>query len=206
VAFKFSEFSPHHWWALDYFDQVMTRADLGLADAYIDGDFSFTDKNDGLLNLFMVRWLIWAWHQSVNRNAQSQIYICYFSAEFALLINLFFRFLLPAETQIPVSQNWVREGILQLADFAVILLLAISSIALDWAFTFRLFQGLVDAIAIHSFYSICKTFFQACFKAKHSHKGLQEHLSSLWTGIRLYVGLALRLQNLWNEKNSSFKM
>ncbi|XP_059445221.1 uncharacterized protein LOC132177032 isoform X3 [Corylus avellana] len=32
----------------------MTRADLGLASAYIDGDFSFTDKNDGLLNLFMI--------------------------------------------------------------------------------------------------------------------------------------------------------
>jgi hypothetical protein len=36
-------------------DQVMTRADLGLASAYIDGDFSFSDKNDDLLNLFMVR-------------------------------------------------------------------------------------------------------------------------------------------------------
>ncbi|XP_062165431.1 LOW QUALITY PROTEIN: uncharacterized protein LOC133871936 [Alnus glutinosa] len=39
--------SPQFYW------KVMTRADLGLADAYIDGDFSFTDKNDGLLNLFM---------------------------------------------------------------------------------------------------------------------------------------------------------
>ena len=36
-------------------DQVMTRADLGLARAYIDGDFSCSDKNDDLLNLFMVR-------------------------------------------------------------------------------------------------------------------------------------------------------
>lgn len=33
----------------------MTRADLGLADAYIDGDISFTDENEGLLNLFLVR-------------------------------------------------------------------------------------------------------------------------------------------------------
>jgi cyclopropane-fatty-acyl-phospholipid synthase len=33
----------------------MTRADLGLADAYINGDFSFVDKKEGLLNLFMVR-------------------------------------------------------------------------------------------------------------------------------------------------------
>ncbi|XP_059445220.1 uncharacterized protein LOC132177032 isoform X2 [Corylus avellana] len=38
---------PQFYW------KVMTRADLGLASAYIDGDFSFTDKNDGLLNLFM---------------------------------------------------------------------------------------------------------------------------------------------------------
>jgi cyclopropane-fatty-acyl-phospholipid synthase len=35
--------------------QVMTRADIGLADAYIDGDFSFADKDQGLLDLFMVR-------------------------------------------------------------------------------------------------------------------------------------------------------
>jgi cyclopropane-fatty-acyl-phospholipid synthase len=33
----------------------MTQADLGLADAYINGDFSFVNKDEGLLNLFMVR-------------------------------------------------------------------------------------------------------------------------------------------------------
>jgi len=32
----------------------MTQADLGLADAYINGDFSFVDKESGLLNLIMV--------------------------------------------------------------------------------------------------------------------------------------------------------
>lgn len=62
LAFKFkivlyytAEFSHHHWWVLYCFDQIMTRADLGLADAYIDGDISFTDENEGLLNLFLVR-------------------------------------------------------------------------------------------------------------------------------------------------------
>ncbi|KAK2985203.1 hypothetical protein RJ640_010492, partial [Escallonia rubra] len=34
--------------------QVVTQADLGLADAYINGDFSFVDKKEGLLNLFMM--------------------------------------------------------------------------------------------------------------------------------------------------------
>ncbi|WMV48040.1 hypothetical protein MTR67_041425 [Solanum verrucosum] len=33
---------------------VATQGDLGLADAFIHGDFSFVDKNDGLLNLFMI--------------------------------------------------------------------------------------------------------------------------------------------------------
>ncbi|KAG6732461.1 hypothetical protein I3842_01G179300 [Carya illinoinensis] len=37
-----------------FYWKVMTRADLGLADAYIDGDFSFTDKKDGILNLIMI--------------------------------------------------------------------------------------------------------------------------------------------------------
>ncbi|KAG7996593.1 hypothetical protein I3843_01G168400 [Carya illinoinensis] len=40
--------SPQFCW------KVMTRADLGLADAYIDGDFSFAYENDGLLDLFMI--------------------------------------------------------------------------------------------------------------------------------------------------------
>ncbi|KAA3485369.1 cyclopropane-fatty-acyl-phospholipid synthase family protein [Gossypium australe] len=39
--------SPHFYW------KVMTEADLGLADSYINGDFSFVDKKDGLLNLVM---------------------------------------------------------------------------------------------------------------------------------------------------------
>lgn len=34
--------------------QVATEADLGLADAYINGCFSFVNKREGLLNLFLV--------------------------------------------------------------------------------------------------------------------------------------------------------
>ncbi|ESQ47478.1 hypothetical protein EUTSA_v10020040mg [Eutrema salsugineum] len=40
--------SPEFYW------KVMTQADLGLADAYINGDFSFVDKETGLLNLIMI--------------------------------------------------------------------------------------------------------------------------------------------------------
>ncbi|KAH6778073.1 Cyclopropane-fatty-acyl-phospholipid synthase [Perilla frutescens var. frutescens] len=40
--------NPHFYW------KVATEADIGLADAYINGDFSFVDKNEGLLNLFML--------------------------------------------------------------------------------------------------------------------------------------------------------
>ncbi|EEF33544.1 uncharacterized protein LOC8263737 [Ricinus communis] len=40
--------NPQFYW------KIMTQADLGLADAYINGDFSFVDKDEGLLNLFMV--------------------------------------------------------------------------------------------------------------------------------------------------------
>jgi len=32
----------------------MTQVDLGLADAFINGDFSFVNKETGLLNLIMV--------------------------------------------------------------------------------------------------------------------------------------------------------
>nr|XP_023880432.1 uncharacterized protein LOC111992802 [Quercus suber] len=40
--------NPQFYW------KVMTNADLGLADAYIDGDISFNDNNEGLLNLFLI--------------------------------------------------------------------------------------------------------------------------------------------------------
>ncbi|KAH9681803.1 Amino oxidase domain-containing protein [Citrus sinensis] len=33
---------------------VMTQADLGLANSYINGDLSFIDKDEGLLNLFLI--------------------------------------------------------------------------------------------------------------------------------------------------------
>lgn len=38
--------------------QIVTEADLGLADAYINGDFSFVDEKEGLLNMFMVRLIV----------------------------------------------------------------------------------------------------------------------------------------------------
>ncbi|KAK4427845.1 putative fatty acid methyltransferase [Sesamum alatum] len=40
--------TPQFYW------KVATEADLGFADAYINGDFSFVDKNEGLLNLFLI--------------------------------------------------------------------------------------------------------------------------------------------------------
>ncbi|EPS65744.1 cyclopropane fatty acid synthase, partial [Genlisea aurea] len=40
--------SPH------FYRKVAVEADLGLADAYINGDFSFVDEDEGLLNLFMI--------------------------------------------------------------------------------------------------------------------------------------------------------
>ncbi|KAE9455510.1 hypothetical protein C3L33_12589, partial [Rhododendron williamsianum] len=40
--------NPQFYW------KVATQADLGLADAYINGDFSLVDTNEGLQNLFMI--------------------------------------------------------------------------------------------------------------------------------------------------------
>jgi hypothetical protein len=37
------------------FRQVATEADLGFADAYINGYFSFADHREGLLNLLLVK-------------------------------------------------------------------------------------------------------------------------------------------------------
>ncbi|CAN4120579.1 unnamed protein product [Withania somnifera] len=37
-----------------FYWKVATQADLGVADAFIHGDFSFIDENEGLLNLIMI--------------------------------------------------------------------------------------------------------------------------------------------------------
>ncbi|KAF7146720.1 hypothetical protein RHSIM_Rhsim04G0173900 [Rhododendron simsii] len=46
--------SPQFYWKVELFWQVATQGELGLADAYIHGDFSLVDKNEGLQNLFMI--------------------------------------------------------------------------------------------------------------------------------------------------------
>ncbi|KAJ0677686.1 putative cyclopropane-fatty-acyl-phospholipid synthase [Helianthus annuus] len=40
--------NPQFYW------KIITQAELGFADAYIKGDVSFTDKNEGLLNMLML--------------------------------------------------------------------------------------------------------------------------------------------------------
>ncbi|KAH0637317.1 hypothetical protein KY289_037232 [Solanum tuberosum] len=40
--------------SMQFYWKVATRADVGLADAFIHGDFSFVDKNEGLCNLIMI--------------------------------------------------------------------------------------------------------------------------------------------------------
>ena len=35
--------------------QIMTQDDIGLAHAFIDGDFTVVDKDEGLLNFILVR-------------------------------------------------------------------------------------------------------------------------------------------------------
>ncbi|KAL2530840.1 Cyclopropane-fatty-acyl-phospholipid synthase [Forsythia ovata] len=40
--------NPQFYW------KIATEADIGLADAYINGDFSFVDKNEGLINLIRI--------------------------------------------------------------------------------------------------------------------------------------------------------
>ncbi|PHU21209.1 hypothetical protein BC332_06316 [Capsicum chinense] len=37
-----------------FYWRVATQADIGLADAFIHGDFSFVDKNEGLINLITI--------------------------------------------------------------------------------------------------------------------------------------------------------
>ncbi|KAL8139608.1 LOW QUALITY PROTEIN: hypothetical protein V2J09_005629 [Rumex salicifolius] len=51
--------NPQFYW------KVCTEADLGFADAYINGDFSLVDKNDGLLNFFM----LFLANKNLNSNA-----------------------------------------------------------------------------------------------------------------------------------------
>ncbi|OVA13290.1 Mycolic acid cyclopropane synthase [Macleaya cordata] len=56
--------NPQFYW------KIATRADLGLADAYIDGDFSFVDKEEGLLNLFLILIANRDMNNSVTRNTK----------------------------------------------------------------------------------------------------------------------------------------
>ncbi|KAL9271966.1 hypothetical protein AKJ16_DCAP22441 [Drosera capensis] len=37
-----------------FYWKLATQADLGFADAYINGEVSFVDQNEGLLNFFLI--------------------------------------------------------------------------------------------------------------------------------------------------------
>nr|KAJ0200336.1 hypothetical protein LSAT_V11C600319870 [Lactuca sativa] len=50
--------NPRFYWKL------ATEADLGLAGAYINGDFSFVDKTEGLLNMAMVKLMAYCFYSS----------------------------------------------------------------------------------------------------------------------------------------------
>uniref|UniRef100_A0A0E0J8Q5 Amine oxidase domain-containing protein n=1 Tax=Oryza nivara TaxID=4536 RepID=A0A0E0J8Q5_ORYNI len=52
-----------------FYWQVATEADLGLADAYINGCFSFVNKREGLLNLFLILIASRDAHRSSCRNS-----------------------------------------------------------------------------------------------------------------------------------------
>ena len=61
VKFKFqlefkNSLTKFQWLKIYPHEQIATRGDLGLADAYIDGDFTCADTGAGLFNLFMVPW------------------------------------------------------------------------------------------------------------------------------------------------------
>ncbi|PRQ36740.1 hypothetical protein RchiOBHm_Chr4g0394931 [Rosa chinensis] len=85
--------SPQFYW------KVMTQADLGITDAYINCDFSFHDKDRGLLNLLMVRQL--------NINCNLILLIMQILIKFCLAVSSS-SFSLP--TKILMPQNQTRKG------------------------------------------------------------------------------------------------
>lgn len=60
---------PRFYW------KVATEADLGLADAYINGYFSFADQREGLLNLFLILIANRDAHKSSSNIASRRSYI-----------------------------------------------------------------------------------------------------------------------------------
>lgn len=142
--------------------QVAAEADLGLADAYINGDFSFVDKNEGLLNLFMVRKGIQdfciLYHletQILQLNSNSADIHC--QQRFSYL-------------HIKSQQQKVKTK-------------ETSRIVYIYSFQVRSFQDLlkicillhlqrmVDAFTFHFSNIICKVFLSACFQTEYTNSG-----------------------------------
>jgi len=48
-------------WVAYIFLQLAAESDMGLANAFINGDISVIDKNEGLMNFFMVKLGISLW-------------------------------------------------------------------------------------------------------------------------------------------------
>ncbi|KAK6929730.1 hypothetical protein RJ641_003824, partial [Dillenia turbinata] len=76
--------NPQFYW------KVATEAELGLADAYIHGDISFVNKDEGLLNLFMIFIVNNDLNSSISRsnNKRGWWILLRFTAGFALARNI----------------------------------------------------------------------------------------------------------------------
>ncbi|GKV19106.1 hypothetical protein SLEP1_g29403 [Rubroshorea leprosula] len=108
--------NPQFYW------KVMTQADLGLADAYINGDFSFVDNNEGLLNLIMILIASRDWNSSISKLSKKRgWWTPMFFAAGLTSANFFFKHLLRQNTLTQARRNISRHYDLNNELFALFL-------------------------------------------------------------------------------------
>lgn len=83
-----------------YLCQLATQEDLGLADAYINGDISFVDESEGLLNLLIVSKV----QPHKHKEKENQSPICSFHQD-CFLNNLLQIFVTNRDRKLSISRS-----------------------------------------------------------------------------------------------------
>ncbi|GKU85682.1 hypothetical protein SLEP1_g315 [Rubroshorea leprosula] len=109
--------NPQFYW------KVMTQAELGLADAFISGDFSLVDDDEGLLNLFMILIANRDLNSSVSKLSKKRFTVTPRPLEFASITSAkyFFKHVLRQNTLTQARRNISRHYDLSNELFALFL-------------------------------------------------------------------------------------
>jgi len=169
------------------FCQVATEADLGLADAYINGYFSFADQREGLLNLFLVKLHV-LFRSMMFTYRFTQLFLIFIvllnSWTISIQILIANRDAHKSSSNIASRRSWTinfpQNSSEQLSKWSIILEYTLTN-SLKCLLQKLYKQGLVDAFAFNRWGCIVEIYSVTCLEEEYCKTSSSKYLRTLWS-------------------------